>query len=199
LADEHWGYDLGIELLTRELAERLQAPAVLGRFSRLLIDPNRPLDSDTLFRQRADGRPILLNQDMSQGEKNRRIDALWRPYHTALGRVVRATKGAFVMGMHSFTPMYEGKQRAVELGVLFDHDADFGADWFEAVRTRCRLDVRLNEPWSGLGGFMFGPQSHATRHGRRAIEIEVRQDIAVDPEGRREVVELLATVVELLA
>src|SRR5690606_42142935 len=39
--DRHIAYDIGVENLTRRLASRLNAPAGLGGFSRLLLDPNR--------------------------------------------------------------------------------------------------------------------------------------------------------------
>ena len=44
----HIAYDIGAEKLTRELAKRLEVPAVVSHFSRLLIDPNRGQDDPTL-------------------------------------------------------------------------------------------------------------------------------------------------------
>jgi predicted N-formylglutamate amidohydrolase len=199
LADMHWGYDLGIADLTRKLAVRLGAPAVLSRFSRLLIDPNRPLDADTLLRTHADGKPIRLNTDLDPADRQRRIDGYWRPYHEAADALVAATPGACVIGMHSFTPVYEGMPRAVDLGVLFDVDEELAVRWYDWLRAHTRLHVALNEPWSGRDGLMFGPQGHATRHGRLALELEVRQDHAQNPARVAELVEILAAGCELLA
>jgi len=73
----HWSFDLGsdgnfylllffqnthpMQDLTNEMGERYNVSSVASRFSRLFIDPNRPRDSSTLFRDTADGAPILLN------------------------------------------------------------------------------------------------------------------------------------------
>lgn len=42
--ERHIGYDIGAADVVRELARKLGAPAVLTRFSRLVIDPNRGRD-----------------------------------------------------------------------------------------------------------------------------------------------------------
>jgi predicted N-formylglutamate amidohydrolase len=61
----HWSFDAGAEDFTRELSARLPSVAVLARFSRLLCDANRPLGAETMFRNVADGQPVLLNDSKS--------------------------------------------------------------------------------------------------------------------------------------
>ena len=51
----HIAYDLGAAEVAEQLAKALGAPAILSRFSRLLIDPNRGLDDPTLIMQISDG------------------------------------------------------------------------------------------------------------------------------------------------
>ena len=51
----HIAWDIGIAEVTRGLARALDAPAILSRFSRLAIDPNRALDDPTLIPQLSDG------------------------------------------------------------------------------------------------------------------------------------------------
>lgn len=197
LVGMHWAVDLGIADLTRALALRLGAPAVLARFSRLLIDANRPLDSDTLIRTVADGLPILLNNDLSFDDRQRRIDGWYRPYHEALDATVAAHPGAVVLAMHSFTPLYEGQPRAVEVGVLFDEDEALAHTAYQALLGH-GYDVRLEEPWSGRGGFMFSPQSHARRHGRKALELELRQDLLLDAGKAHHLLGLITGLVDAL-
>lgn len=50
----HIAYDIGAAGVTEHLARALGAPALLTRFSRLLIDPNRGLDDPTLIMQLSD-------------------------------------------------------------------------------------------------------------------------------------------------
>jgi predicted N-formylglutamate amidohydrolase len=79
LVGSHWAYDLGAAELATELAAALLAPAVLSRFSRLLVDPNRPEDSETLFRTHAEGEAVELNRALPEAERRGRIEAFHRP------------------------------------------------------------------------------------------------------------------------
>lgn len=190
LVGTHWASDLGIAELTRELAAALGAPAVLGRFSRLLIDPNRPLDSETLFRSEADGAPVALNAAISIDERARRIDGYYRPYHAALDAMVEAHPGVDMLSLHSFTPCYEGERRPMEVGVLFDVHEAWAAAWYDALAPHGWVMAR-NAPWSGRNGLMYAVQHHALRHRRNAVELEIRQDLTTDPVIRQRLVRAL--------
>ena len=135
-----------------------------------------------------------LNRAISDEDRARRIEAYWRPYHAAVDATVAKHPGAFVLGMHSFTSNYQGELRAVQLGVLYDDDVAFGEWWYEALRQQVSYDTRVNEPWSGRGGFMFGPQHHATQYGRFAVELEIRNDLTVDGAAVADLVKVLASV-----
>lgn len=195
LRGTHWAVDLHIAPFARALAARIGAPTVLSRFSRLLVDPNRPLDSDTLFRRVAEGRLVHVNAFLDDAERARRLAALYHPYHAAADDLVARHPTASVLGLHSFTPEYEGQRRAVEIGVLFDDDEDI-ATAFHAALLRFGHDVRLNQPYSGRHGLMFGPQAHASRYGRPCLELELRQDLLADPAGRARLVEAVAAASE---
>lgn len=190
LAGTHWAYDLGAAEITRELAAATSAPAVLARFSRLLADPNRAEDSPDLFRARADGLPIELNRDLDADERAARL-ALHRAYHAAIERSLGATSADIVFAVHTFTPVYEGAVRAVELGVLFDREEAL-AEAMAAPLRAAGFVVAMNEPYSGRGGLMYSAERHAQRHGARAIELETRQDIATDPARRHQLVATVA-------
>ncbi|MCA9489196.1 MAG: N-formylglutamate amidohydrolase [Myxococcales bacterium] len=184
LVDTHWAYDLGIADVTRELARELELPAVLSRYSRLLCDVNRPADADTTFRPFADGHPVWLNQALTDAERQARIDALHAPFHSAVDHLVERTPRAAVLSMHSFTPIYEaGPPRWMEIGVLFDRDEALAHRVAEALE-REGWRVALNEPYSGRLGLIYSAARHAERHGRAALELEVRNDVATDL-GRR--------------
>jgi len=60
LLDTHWSHDIATEACSLQLAELFGCPLLLTRFSRLLIDPNRPLHSNTLFRETADGKKVFF-------------------------------------------------------------------------------------------------------------------------------------------
>lgn len=193
LVGTHWASDLGAADLTRELSASLHAPAVLSNFSRLLVDPNRPLDADTLFRELADGVPVELNQAISADEREQRLAQFYRPYHALVDHTVGRGTAGLVFAIHSFTPTYEGQIRNTEIGVLFDQDAALGAEMADAF-DRAGFVVGLNEPYSGADGFMFAADHHARAHDRAALEIEVRQDLATDPSVRVRITDCLVAL-----
>ncbi len=195
LIDTHWAYDLGASELAHDLAASLDAPVVLSRFTRLLIDPNRPEDSTTLFLRAAEGEPVELNTRLlDEPERRRRIELLLRPYHAAVDRTVAASRAPLILAMHTFTPLYEGQRRTLEVGVLFDRDEDLAIPLAEGLRAQGGLRVELNQPYSGRAGLMYAAEVHARAHGRRALELEVRQDLAVDPSFRAELAQLLSSL-----
>ena len=58
---------MGAAAVAERLAEMLGAPALLSRFSRLLIDPNRGLDDPTLIMQISDGLIVPGNVGLERG------------------------------------------------------------------------------------------------------------------------------------
>lgn len=194
LVGTHWSYDLGVADLIRAVHDRTGWAAVLSRFTRLLVDPNRPVEHPELFRSTAEGRVIHLNAGVSAAERKRRIEALYVPYEAAVDQVVEAAEGAVVMSLHSFTPVYEGKRRALEIGVLFDEDEDT-AGFVARSLSDAGWSVRLNEPYSGRAGLMYAAARPARKFGRTSIELEVRQDLLMEPDR----IEQLAADIEAAA
>lgn len=181
LVEQHWAWDPGAAEASRRLAMALGGVAVLSRFSRLLVDPNRPLDAPTLFRDVADGRRVHLNPP-DGADRARRIAGYYEPYHAMLAHWVQRLRPRLVLGMHSYTPLYEGSVRKVELGVLYCEGEDRHLCEGRAQRWRDAYeadgwDARLNEPWSGLEGLMYSPDRHAREAGCPALELEIRQDL----------------------
>jgi predicted N-formylglutamate amidohydrolase len=189
LQGTHWTYDLGAAELTRELAAAFGATAVLSRFSRLLVDPNRDEDAPDLFRRVAEGRTVGLNANVGAKERELRL-AMAREYHQTIDLALGADGAKVVLSIHTFTPVYEGRQRAVEIGVLYDEDEAL-AESVQQGMALAGFETRLNEPYSGKLGLIYSANRHAKKHGRRALELEVRQDLAVDSGVRVRLAEVL--------
>jgi predicted N-formylglutamate amidohydrolase len=154
----------------------------------LLIDPNRPLGSPELIRNLAEGRPIELNASVDGRERRRRI-AYWEGYHHGAESASRDSDAPFLFAVHSFTPLYEGQRRKLAIGVLFDHEEAAGERLARALEPLG--EVRLNEPYSGRDGLIYSAQRHADASGKRPLEIEVRQDLALERDFRGELVRRL--------
>jgi predicted N-formylglutamate amidohydrolase len=192
LVDTHWASDIGAAAFTRRVAKLMNAPAVLSTFSRLLIDPNRALDSATLFRQNADGHQVHLNEGLLAAEKQQRIHRFYEPYHTAVSDVIGRSRGDTVFSIHTFTDNYEGDRRVLEIGVLFDDDEEPAFRLIRHLEAN-GFHVLANEPWSGKGGLAYSPVRHAKEYNRTALEIEARQDLIVQDEFAQRLAEALAS------
>jgi predicted N-formylglutamate amidohydrolase len=191
LLGTHWAFDLGAREVTLELAAALRASAVLSRFTRLLVDPNREEQHRDLFRGSAEGAEILLNRALDPRQREVRLSRYYRPFHVAVDRALAQTRAPILLSVHSFTPLYEGVTREVQLGVLFNKE-EAAAERLVDALSRSFEGVARNEPWSGRDGLIFSAESHAERHGRIPLEIEVRQDLATDPAYRSKLVAVLS-------
>jgi hypothetical protein len=74
--ERHIGYDIGVAALTRALAARLSAPAVLSRFSRLLIDPEIGYVFDSLRPWSPRDLRLYLRRRVSYFLRQRQLDVL---------------------------------------------------------------------------------------------------------------------------
>jgi predicted N-formylglutamate amidohydrolase len=185
LEGTHWTFDLGARDLAGELCEIIGTVGVLARFSRLVADPNRPTEAEDLFRASAEGRAIALNRSVDTIDRGMRL-ALWEKYHRALHREVERSPAEILLAVHTFTPLYEGMPREMEIGVLFDEEEEL-ADSVCADLASEGFHVAMNAPYSGKDGLMYSVDRHAKQHGRRALELEVRQDLAVQSDVRRRI------------
>lgn len=76
-----------------------------------------------------------------------------------------------VLSLHSFNPVYEGKKRSLEVGVLyaFKEDEDLAIGLRNLLQGR-QIFARLNEPYSGFEGIMFSCQRAAQFGNRKLLE-----------------------------
>ena len=195
----HIAYDIGARDLTLGLADRLGAPAVLSRFSRLLIDPNRGLDDPTLIMQISDGAAVPGNRNLDEAERQRRIERFHAPYHRAIAETIRAVQGQgftpLIVSIHSFTPVWRGWSRPWHVGILWDRGEAVATAMIRGFAAQGDLVVGDNEPYHGaLEGDTLN--THGTVPGLPHALIEVRQDLIATKTGVDDWVERVARVIE---
>jgi predicted N-formylglutamate amidohydrolase len=175
----HIAYDIGAAAVTRALAAAYGAPALLGRWSRLLIDLNRGADDPTLVMKLSDGSIIPGNRDADGAEVARRIAAYHAPYHAAITAALdRIGAGAVIVSLHSFTPSWKKAPRQWQVGVLYDRDVRLAAPLMARL-AEAGFTVGDNEPYTGaLDGDTLNV--HGTLRGLRHVLIEMRQDLVAD-------------------
>ena len=194
----HIAYDIGIEPLTRALAARLDVPAVMSCFSRLLIDPNRGEDDPTLIMKISDGAIIPGNHPISESEWNRRIALFHRPYHQAINDMIadvaeKTGQAPLVLSLHSFTPTWKGVPRPWHAGVLWDADPRAPVRLLDALAWMPDVVVGDNEPYDGAlkGDTMY---RHCMKAGIPHLLLEVRQDLIDDEAGVQDWCDRLAPI-----
>jgi predicted N-formylglutamate amidohydrolase len=197
--ERHIAYDIGAASLTRGLAGRLGATAVLSCFSRLLIDPNRGMDDPTLIMRLSDGAVVPGNRGVDADERALRIARFHQPYHHAIAAAVAETKAQghvpFLVSIHSFTPVWRGWQRPWHVGILWDRDEHVARAMIRGFLAQGDLVVGDNEPYHGaLEGDTLN--THGTEAGLPHALIEVRQDLIAAKTGVDEWVERVAKVIE---
>ena len=185
----HIAYDIGAAAVTRALARHLGAPAILTRFSRLVIDPNRGRDDPTLVMRLSDGAVVPGNAGVDDDEVQRRIARFYDPYDAAITAAIegalRAGCPPCIVTVHSYTPIWRGWPRPWHLGILWDADDRFAAPLLRGLGAEPGLVVGDNEPYDGaLSGDTV--DRHATRRGLANALIEIRQDLIASEAGAAE-------------
>jgi len=148
--DEHWGYDIGAYEMANALASELKCVFVHSLYSRLLIDPNRHIVSDTLFRRNGDGQELDLNKDLTYEEEQNRIRKYFIPYYEALREISNKVDFTYIISVHSFTPLYQGETRAMEIGVLYGNDSTEFALKINDGMNEKGYKSEANKPYDGI-------------------------------------------------
>jgi predicted N-formylglutamate amidohydrolase len=202
LVEDHWGWDVGAADLTRSLVRETQSCAVLSRFSRLVCDPNRAPGEPSFVVSEIDGQVLSFNRQVDAAERERRRARYFAPYHQAIDRTlrVRLAVGAPVRlcSIHSFTPLYLGRARPMEVGVLFDaHDEH--AWRLEGALAAQGFETVLNAPYSGRDGLIYAAQRHGRAWDLVYLELEVRQDLIDTPARAHATGRRIAAALEVFA
>jgi len=195
----HVAWDPGAEPVARHMAALLDAPLVLQRFSRLVYDCNRPPDAESAIPARSELFDIPGNAALSDAERRLRTNALYRPFrkHVAalLDRRTQQGKSSAVVTIHSFTPVYFGKPREVELGLLHDADSALADAMLVAASGWQDLVVRRNQPYGPEDGVTHTLQVDAVARGLLNVMIEIRNDLIETPDQQAAMAARLADLV----
>lgn len=181
----HIAYDVGAAGVARTLGEILDAPVVVSNFSRLVIDPNRGEDDPTLVMKLYDGSVIPGNRHVDAEERDRRLNAYYRPYHDALARMVARREDVAIVSVHSFTEQLHGRpRRPWHIGVLHaGRDSRLSDPLIDLLAAEPDLVVGRNQPYPGhLPGDAI--DRHALAQGRQNTLIEVRNDLIENEAGQ---------------
>lgn len=199
---QHIAWDIGAGAVTRNLSERLDAAAVLGSYSRLVVDLNRDLRDPTAYPAISDGILIPGNIPLTVEERAERARVFFKPYHEVLRSTIQERTSASVqpvlISIHSFTPKQYGVLRPWHVGILWDEDPRLALPLLAALRAQRDIVVGDNEPYSGRHPADYTIDHHAEPLGLSYAAIEIRQDMITDESGQREWADRLAAIFNVL-
>lgn len=202
ILNTHWGYDIGSRDMGLEIIEESKLMGVFSNFSRLLIDPNRSILSDTLIRKYVEKDIELEINKEDKLNAEERIKMFYMPYYYVLREVLHFIKPRYVISSHSFTAQYQDKPyRNFEIGLLY-REKGLMADMIESAYRRHEINFRINEPYTPMEGVCHTMDSVQTWGWpdikTETILFEFRNDMCSDPQFRKNQVKILAPIFEEL-
>ncbi len=196
--NQHVALDIGAGPLTRQLAQALNAPAVLATTSRLLIDCNRVPGDPHSIPEVSHQVAVPGNAGLSSGEAQIREARFFRPYHDRIAGLLEqlepGTVPAVVVSIHSFTP-YLDEERPWHIGVLWDRDQRLADPLLAALSHQAELVVGANQPYSGHSPLGYSCQTHGDAKGRPNVILEIRQDLIDSPGGVKAMAAMLGPII----
>jgi predicted N-formylglutamate amidohydrolase len=179
LLKTHLGWDPGALHLAEMLSKELNVPLFFYPYTRLLIEPNRSIGHPLLFSE--------FSRSLPDSDKEKLYRDYYLPYRNRIQNEIVATikagSQAVHVGIHSFAPVLDGKERDVDIGLLYDPqrsaEKTFCREWQKRLRENLPdLRVRLNRPYKGASdGFATALRKSFSEANYLGIELEANQKI----------------------
>lgn len=185
----HIAWDIGAAEVSRILSARFDAPLVQAGYSRLVADCNRDADDPTFIVEVSEDTVISGNRGLSVEEVAARVDACYWPYHRAVEAVRQSmmARGPVpaVVSVHSFTPVFKGRERPWHIGILWNRDPRLAVPLMDALAENGHVVVGDNKPYSARDEYGYSIRAHGAGHGLPQVLVELRQDLLEEHESLR--------------
>ena len=194
----HIGWDIGIAGVAESLSQQLDAHLIVQRYSRLVIDCNRPPDAASSIPRISEATTIPGNEGISSEDAAKRRAEIFDPYHRRIDAIIdhRRSKSrpTVLVSLHSFTPVYAGIARPWHIGTLYQRDRNLPPLLLKLLRADSDLVVGDNEPYAVSDDTDYTIPVHAEARGLINTGIEIRQDLIADPAGEKSWADRLARI-----
>ena len=194
----HIAWDIGIAGVAHVLAGALNAHLVAQRYSRLVIDCNRPPQAPSAIPMISEATTVPGNEGLTREAADERRRLFFEPYHRRIDEVIaqRQQRGqpTVLVSLHSFTPVYAGIARPWHIGTLYHRDRRLPPLLLQKLRAEGDLVVGDNEPYAVSDATDYTIPVHGEQRGLMNTGIEIRQDLIIDAEGQRQWAERLARI-----
>jgi predicted N-formylglutamate amidohydrolase len=194
----HIAWDIGIAGVAEALATQLDAHLIAQRYSRLVIDCNRPPGAASSIPLLSEATTIPGNEGISRENAEMRRREVFDPYHHHIDAVIdqRAhdKRPTILVSLHSFTPVYAGVARPWHIGTLYQRDRTLPPLLLQALRAEGDLVVGDNEPYAVGDETDYTIPVHGEARGLINTGIEIRQDLIADESGQQQWADRLARI-----
>ncbi|WP_171098208.1 N-formylglutamate amidohydrolase [Ruegeria sp. HKCCD7255] len=179
----HIAWDPGALPVARNMARQMSASLVFGGVSRLVYDCNRPPEAVDAMPARSEDVDVPVNAAMSSVDRVERVEQVYLPFSKTLSDEVKRNRTSLqlMVTVHSFTPVFKGQKRQVELGLLHGADSRFAAAMIAHAPAKLPYVTRLNEPYSAADGVAHTLDVQGLRNGLLNVMIEIRNDLIQTP------------------
>src|SRR6202011_1672178 len=176
----------------------LDAHLIAQRYSRLVIDCNRPPAAPSSIPRISEATVIAGNEGLGRHEIEARRGAIFDPYHRRIAEVIerrlRDSIPTILVSLHSFTPVYAGIARPWHIGTLYHRDTRLPPLLLKLLRSETDLVVGDNEPYAVSDETDYSIPVHGEARGLMNTGIEIRQDLIADQAGQQQWAERLARI-----
>jgi predicted N-formylglutamate amidohydrolase len=194
----HIAWDIGIAGVAEQLAKHLGAHLIAQRYSRLVIDCNRPPCVASSIPSISEATTIPGNEGLTRVAADARRKTIFDPYHRRIAEVIdrRLREGVptVLVSLHSFTPVYAGVARPWHIGTLYHRDTRLPPLLLNLLRAEGDLVVGDNEPYAVSDETDYTIPIHGEARGLMNSGIEIRQDLIADQAGEKQWAERLARI-----
>ena len=148
----HIARDKGAKETSILLAQKLNCYAIIGKYSRLLIDLNRRPTDDELILSCSDKVEIKGNKNLSAEEKSLRLQKYYTPYYEAIEKQIahikQLGKTPILFSVHSFTPQLKGGDyRPWNAGILWHKPTKLSQFVFHELQKAESKKIGENVPY----------------------------------------------------
>jgi predicted N-formylglutamate amidohydrolase len=194
----HIAWDIGIAGVAEALSKQLNAHLIAQRYSRLVIDCNRPPGAPSSIPRISEATTIPANEALGRDAAELRRQAIFEPYHRRIAEVIdarlREGVATVLVSLHSFTPVYAGIARPWHIGTLYQRDTRLPRLLLKQLRGEGDLVVGDNEPYAVSDETDYTIPVHGEARGLMNTGIEIRQDLIADPAGQQQWADRLARI-----
>jgi predicted N-formylglutamate amidohydrolase len=194
----HIAWDIGIAGVAEALSKHLDAHLIVQRYSRLVIDCNRPPHVASSIPRTSEATTISGNEGLSREAAALRRAQIFDPYHRRIDEIIdqrgSAERPTVLVSLHSFTPVYAGIARPWHIGTLYHRDTHLPPLLLKLLRAEGDLVVGDNEPYAVSDETDYTIPVHGEARGLMNTGIEIRQDLISDPAGEHAWADRLARI-----